>query len=122
MVIHNFHVMSVDAFRKPTTGGKLALEQPRPLLFRCRVTRQFFRLISIATLGVPQLPAVDARGGCAAFSFERSHFVHYDCCMTASSVIEEIKQLPRTEQSRVIRFAFELARERQMAGKKLSDL
>jgi isocitrate/isopropylmalate dehydrogenase len=42
--------------------------------------------------------------------------------MTASSVIEEIKQLPRTEQSRVIRFAFELARERQMSGKKLSDL
>jgi len=42
--------------------------------------------------------------------------------MTASSVIEEIKQLPRAEQSRVIRFAFELARELQMSGEKLSNL
>ena len=42
--------------------------------------------------------------------------------MTASGIIEEIKQLPRAEQSRVIRFAFELARERQLAGDKLSEL
>ena len=42
--------------------------------------------------------------------------------MTATAVIEEIKQLPRTEQSRVLRFAFELARERQLPGKKLSAL
>ena len=42
--------------------------------------------------------------------------------MTASSVIEEIKQLPRGEQSRVIRFAFELARQRQMSGENLSEL
>ena len=42
--------------------------------------------------------------------------------MTASSVIEQIKQLPRAEQSRVIRFAFELARERQLSGDKLSQL
>jgi hypothetical protein len=42
--------------------------------------------------------------------------------MTASSVIQEIKQLPRAEQSRVIRFAFELARERQLPGDKLSEL
>ena len=42
--------------------------------------------------------------------------------MTGSSVIEEIKQLPRGEQSRVIRFAFELARQRQMSGENLSEL
>ena len=42
--------------------------------------------------------------------------------MTASTVIEEIKQLPRAEQSRVIRFALELARERQFSGDKLSEL
>jgi len=42
--------------------------------------------------------------------------------MTASRVIEEIKQLPRAEQSRVLQFAFELARERQMPGDKLSEL
>jgi isocitrate/isopropylmalate dehydrogenase len=32
--------------------------------------------------------------------------------MTATGVIEEIKQLSPAEQSRVIRFAVELARER----------
>jgi hypothetical protein len=42
--------------------------------------------------------------------------------MTATAVIEEIKNLPRTEQSRVIQFAFELARERQLSGDKLSEL
>jgi isocitrate/isopropylmalate dehydrogenase len=42
--------------------------------------------------------------------------------MTATGVIEEIKHLPRVEQSRVIQFAFELARTRQLPGKKLSDL
>ena len=42
--------------------------------------------------------------------------------MTATGVIEEIKQLPPAEQSRVIRFAFELARERQLSGEKLSEL
>jgi len=42
--------------------------------------------------------------------------------MTAKAVIEEIKHLPRAEQSRVIQFAFELARERQLSGDKLSDL
>jgi isocitrate/isopropylmalate dehydrogenase len=42
--------------------------------------------------------------------------------MTATTVIKEIKQLPRAEQSRVLRFAFELARERQLPGKKLSAL
>ena len=42
--------------------------------------------------------------------------------MTATAVIEEIKHLPRVEQSRVIKFAFELASERQLSGKELSEL
>jgi len=42
--------------------------------------------------------------------------------MTAATVIEEIKHLPRAEQSRVIQFAFELARERQLSGDRLSEL
>lgn len=42
--------------------------------------------------------------------------------MTATGVIEEIKQLPRAEQSRVIQFALELARQRQLSGEKLSEL
>ena len=42
--------------------------------------------------------------------------------MTATNVIEEIKHLPRAEQSRVIQFAFELARERQLPGKELTAL
>jgi isocitrate/isopropylmalate dehydrogenase len=42
--------------------------------------------------------------------------------MTATAVIKEIKHLPRAEQSRVIQFAFELARERQLPGKKLSGV
>ena len=42
--------------------------------------------------------------------------------MSAIQVIDEIKHLPRAEQSRVLRFAFELARERQLPGKQLSEL
>ena len=42
--------------------------------------------------------------------------------MSAQQVIEEIKPLPRAEQSRVIKCAFELASERQLSGKKLSKL
>ena len=42
--------------------------------------------------------------------------------MTATGVIEEIKHLPRAEQSRVIQFALALAREHQRPGKKLSEL
>ncbi len=42
--------------------------------------------------------------------------------MTATNVIEEIKHLPRAEQSRVIQFAIELARKRQLPGEKLSAL
>ena len=42
--------------------------------------------------------------------------------MTASEVIEEIKLLPRGEQSQVIQFAMDLARERQLSGKELGAL
>jgi hypothetical protein len=42
--------------------------------------------------------------------------------MTATAVIEEIKQLPRAEQSRVLQFAFDLARERQLTGEELGVL
>lgn len=42
--------------------------------------------------------------------------------MTAAGVIEQIKHLPRAEQVRVIQFTLELARERQVSGKKLSEL
>jgi TilS substrate binding domain len=42
--------------------------------------------------------------------------------VTAKAVIEEIKHLPPVKQSRVIRFAFELARERQLSGDKLAEL
>jgi hypothetical protein len=42
--------------------------------------------------------------------------------MSASDVIEEIKHLPRAEQSRVIQFTFELARQRQLSGDELSAL
>ncbi len=42
--------------------------------------------------------------------------------MTAAKVIAEIKRLPREEQSRVLEFAFELARQRQLSGKELAAL
>ena len=42
--------------------------------------------------------------------------------MTATAVIEEIEQLPPDEQSRVIQYAIELARKRQLSGKELAAL
>ncbi len=42
--------------------------------------------------------------------------------MTATAGIEEIEQLPPDEQSRVIQFAIELARKRQLGGKELAAL
>jgi hypothetical protein len=42
--------------------------------------------------------------------------------MTAAKVIEEILHLPREEQSRVLEFALEMARKRQLSGKELSAL
>ncbi len=42
--------------------------------------------------------------------------------MTAAAVIEEINNLPPEEQSRVIQYALELARRRQLTGKELGDL
>jgi isocitrate/isopropylmalate dehydrogenase len=42
--------------------------------------------------------------------------------MTATAVIEEIEQLSPEEQSRVIQFAIELARKRQLTGEELGLL
>ena len=42
--------------------------------------------------------------------------------MTAAAVIEEIKQLPRAEQSRALQFAFEPARGRRLPGEDLAGL
>jgi hypothetical protein len=42
--------------------------------------------------------------------------------MTATAVIEEIKHLTPGEQSKVIQFAVESARSRQLAGAELSAL
>ena len=42
--------------------------------------------------------------------------------MTATAVIEEIKQLPREEQSHVIHFVHELERQRQLSGETLAEL
>jgi hypothetical protein len=42
--------------------------------------------------------------------------------MTATAVIEEIKQLPRAEQSHVIHFVHELERQRQLTGRELRVL
>ena len=42
--------------------------------------------------------------------------------MTAAAVIEEIEQMPPEDQSRVIQFAIELARKRQLSGKELTAL
>lgn len=46
----------------------------------------------------------------------------YFAAMSATQVIEEIKHLPSTEQSRVLEFAFALARERQLPGRELTGL
>ena len=42
--------------------------------------------------------------------------------MTAVAVMEQIKQLPREEQSHVVRFVHELERQRQLTGKELRVL
>jgi hypothetical protein len=42
--------------------------------------------------------------------------------MTAAEVIEDIKQLPREEQSQVVQFAIELARRRQLPGEELGTI
>ena len=42
--------------------------------------------------------------------------------MTAAKVIEEIMHLPREEQSKVVQFACELARSRQLPGAELAAL
>ena len=42
--------------------------------------------------------------------------------MTATDVIDEIKHLPQSEQSKVIQFTFELARSQQISGEELGVL
>lgn len=42
--------------------------------------------------------------------------------MSANQVIEEIKHLTPDEQAEVIRFAFQLARKRQLTGEELGEL
>ena len=42
--------------------------------------------------------------------------------MSAQQVIEEIRHLPRDEQSHVIHFVHELERQRQLSGKELRVL
>ena len=42
--------------------------------------------------------------------------------MSAAQVIEDIKQLPREEQSQVVQFAMDLARSRQLSGEELAVL
>ena len=42
--------------------------------------------------------------------------------MTAARVIDEIRQLPPSEQVEVIQFAFELAKTRQLTGEELGEL
>jgi hypothetical protein len=42
--------------------------------------------------------------------------------VSASQVIEEIKHLPPAEQVEVIRFAAQLARNRQLTGEELGEL
>jgi hypothetical protein len=54
--------------------------------------------------------------------FARDFAARYVAYMTAAKVIEEIMHLPREEQSRVVEFAFELARKRQLSGKELSAM
>ena len=42
--------------------------------------------------------------------------------MTAEKVIKEIQNLPREEQSRVVQFACQLARSRQLSGAEIAVL
>ena len=42
--------------------------------------------------------------------------------MTADQIIEDIKSLPRDQQSRVVQFAVELARSRQLPAEDLAVL
>jgi hypothetical protein len=57
----------------------------------------------------------------AAFSFENNFVVHYGLDMTAVEIIEEIKRLPKVEQSRVIEFARN-AGTRRLTGDELGAL
>ena len=64
-----------------------------------------------------KLPKAGRKLPLAANSIRGDNFV-----MTATAVIEQIENLPPEEQSRVIQFAIELARKRQLTGKELAAL
>jgi hypothetical protein len=56
------------------------------------------------------------------FALARNFICDDNSIMTAKAVIEEIKQLPREEQSHVIRFVHELERKRQFTPEELGEL
>ena len=96
---------------KPKLILCLALVLSGGLLSRRRIRRRWFK---------PHDGFI--RLGVTVFSFESRVVVKYGCRMTATGVIEEIKHLPRAEQSRVIEFVHELEQERQLNGKELRVL
>src|SRR5437868_12812113 len=55
--------------------------------------------------------------GAKKIEFVRGFRIWLDLAMTAAKVIEEILHLPREEQSRVLEFAFELARKRNFRAR-----
>jgi hypothetical protein len=56
------------------------------------------------------------------FSFENKCVVRYGLDMTAVEIIEEIKRLPKVEQSRVIEFARNVTANRMLTGEELGTL
>ncbi len=70
----------------------------------------------------PQHQSLSGQISGLTIEFARDCAARYVAYMTAAKVIEEIMHLPREEQSRVVEFAFELARKRQLSGKELSAL
>jgi hypothetical protein len=57
-----------------------------------------------------------------AFSFENNSAVRYGLGMTAVEIIEEIKRLPKVEQSQVIEFAQNVTGNRALTGEELGAL
>jgi hypothetical protein len=56
------------------------------------------------------------------FALARNFICGDTSSMTATAVNEKIKLFPHDGQSGVLRFAFELARERQLSGEELANL
>jgi hypothetical protein len=55
-------------------------------------------------------------------TFENNSVVRYHLDMTAVEIIEEIKRLPKVEQSRVIEFARNVTGNRMLTGEELGAL